>query len=149
MLNVTRLLACACSLAVVALFVFVQFGMALLCLGWRSHWRHIVVGYGILYCICSLKFKRWYKQQINIIWKNFSFKAFVCELWHDLLTLIGIAGDLDFCGKAWVVCLAACTFNLYNRIAQYVQRNSVRKLSYLHAFIAITPSWLHLWLINY
>ena len=28
MLNVTRLLACACSLAVVALFVFVQFGMA-------------------------------------------------------------------------------------------------------------------------
>ena len=50
----------------------------------------------------SLKTKRCNKQykQISIFARicieKLSSRSFVCELWHDLLTLIAVAGNLDF-----------------------------------------------------
>ena len=33
---------------------------------------------------------------LGFVFKNFRFKAAVRELWRDLLTLLAVAGDLDF-----------------------------------------------------
>ena len=82
-----------------------------LCLGGRSHRRHTVVRLCMYVCVCpsvgkisrrSLNTKRWNKQHRQIstlprIWiVDFLFCYSVRELWHDLLTLIAVAGDLDF-----------------------------------------------------
>ena len=39
---------------------------------------------------------------LGFVFKNFRFKAFLRELWRDLLTLLAVAGDLDFLNsKSW------------------------------------------------
>ena len=52
------------------------------------------------------------------------FCSLVCELWCVLLTLIAVAGDLDFSEDKLPThdCLAAHRFDLYYRIAWRVRR---------------------------